>query len=262
MPFISEASIRYYQFNCFPDEVIHAVFTRSGGVSPAPWNSLNLGGMVGDDMDRVRENRFRAFDALKLARESIFDVWQVHGTNVVIARQPRQTDIPYQQADIIVTDRPGVTLFMRFADCVPLLLVDPKKKIIGLAHAGWMGTVRNVAAAAVDAICKLSGSKPADLLAAIGPSIGPDHYIVGPDVVISVLQSFENDADGLLDSRNGHVYFNLWAANQLQLEKAGLENIETAGLCTACHEDDWFSHRAQKGNTGRFGVLMALKDQD
>jgi copper oxidase (laccase) domain-containing protein len=96
-------------------------------------------------------------------------------------------------------------------------------------------------------------------MAAIGPSIGPDHYEVGPDVVSQVEQSFGMDANRLIEVRAGKTYLDLWAANRLQLEKSGVEQIEIAGLCTACHIDDWFSHRAEKGKTGRFGALIALQ---
>jgi hypothetical protein len=96
-------------------------------------------------------------------------------------------------------------------------------------------------------------------MAAIGPSIGIDHYEVGPDVISQVEQSFGSDAKRIIDVRDGRTYLDLWAANQIQLEKSGVENIEVAGLCTACHLGDWFSHRAEKGRTGRFGALIALQ---
>ena len=103
------------------------------------------------------------------------------------------------------------------------------------------------------------GSRPPDIMAAIGPSIGADHYEVGPDVVSQVEQSFGMDAKRLIEVRAGKTYLDLWAANRLQLEKSGVEQIEIAGLCTACHLEDWFSHRAEKGKTGRFGALIALQ---
>jgi copper oxidase (laccase) domain-containing protein len=96
-------------------------------------------------------------------------------------------------------------------------------------------------------------------MAAIGPSIGADHYEVGPDVIAQVEQAFGADAKSLIDLRDGRTYLDLWGANRLQLEKSGLKQIEVAGLCTACHLDDWFSHRAEKGKTGRFGALIALQ---
>ncbi len=127
-----------------------------------------------------------------------------------------------------------------------------------MAHAGWLGTVRGAAASAVRAMTARYGSKPAEVLAAIGPSIGPDHYEVGPDVAEQVKHAFGEAASGLITDRNGRTYLDLWSANRVQLQTLGVEQIEVAGLCTACHLDDWFSHRAEKGRTGRFGALMAL----
>ncbi|KAF0107931.1 MAG: hypothetical protein FD146_1229 [Anaerolineaceae bacterium] len=259
MPFLPRGGLRLYQFDSFGPDLLQAVFTRQGGTSPDPWDSLNLGSTVGDNLDRVRENRMRAFAAVDRDPASLFDVWQVHGVDVAIAEAPHPPDSPHQQADIILTDRPGLTLLMRFADCVPILLHDPVRKVAGIAHAGWLGTVRGTARAAVESMHARFGSDPADVLAAIGPSIGPDHYAVGADVVTQVRQAFGQDAAGLLTSRDGQAYFDLWTANRLLLERAGVRQVETSGLCTACALDDWYSHRAEKGRTGRFGAMIGLK---
>src|SRR5512138_548278 len=156
MAFVQHNGIRYYQFDAL--QTRHALFTRHGGVSPEPWGSLNVGGTVGDDLARVHENRLLSFQALDCAPESIFDVWQVHSADVVCARAPRPTDESYRQADIILTDRTDVSLFMRFADCVPILVQDPRNGIVGIAHAGWMGTLRDVASITVHAMRKNYGS--------------------------------------------------------------------------------------------------------
>ena len=111
--------------------------------------------------------------------DSVFDVWQVHGADVVYATTPRPDSESVRQADIILTDKPDLTLYMRFADCVPLLFHDPHKGVVGVAHAGWMGTLRDVATVTVNAMKKQYHSNPADIIAGIGPSIGPDHYEVG-----------------------------------------------------------------------------------
>ncbi len=259
MPFSNNNGIRYYQFDIFPENITQAVFTRQGGVSPAPWDSLNVGGSVGDDLQHVRENRVRSFDALGRAPESIHDVWQVHSADVIYAEQPRRMDEEYQQkADIILTDNPDLTLFMRFADCTPLLLYDPIKHVVGIVHSGWLGTVRGAARAAVEAMQARFGSKPADLLAAVGPSIGPDHYEVGDDVIAQVTNVFDEDAPSLFEQYGDRTHFNLWAANRRLLEKAGVAQIEVAEICTACNPLDWFSHRGEKGKTGRFGAMIAL----
>lgn len=257
MPFVHHNGLRFLQFESLP--VKHAVFTRHGGISPEPWGSLNVGGTVGDDLARVRQNRNLSLDALNCSPESVFDVWQVHSADVVYASAPRPDGESLRQADIILTDKHQLTLYMRFADCVPLMVHDPRNGIIGMAHAGWMGTLRDVATATVNAMRKQYGSNPADLIACIGPSIGPDHYEIGADVILQVMQKFGDESELFLKSHNGKIHFDLWKTNQLLLERAGVGRIEVAGICTACHTDDWFSHRAEKGRTGRFGALISLQ---
>lgn len=259
MPFSENNGVRYYTFDIFPHTVTQAIFTRQGGVSPAPWDSLNVGGTVGDDAKRVHENRLRSFAALGRALDSLFDVWQVHSADAVHAEAPRPAHVDHYKADIILTNKPEVTLYMRFADCVPIFFFDPKKRVVGVAHAGWLGTVRGASIAAVRAMTERYGSRPADILAAIGPSIGVDHYEVGSDVISQVERAFGQEARRLIELRDGRIYLDLWAANRIQLENSGVEQIETASICTACHLDDWFSHRAEKGKTGRFGAMIALQ---
>ncbi len=261
MKFIDYKQVRYLTFDIFPREVIHAVFTRNGGVSPQPWGTLNVGGTVGDENDRVRQNRFVSFEALGRDRHSIFDVWQVHSSDVVIANAAHaQSTSPRHQfkADGIVTDNPSVSLFMRFADCTPVLLYDPAKKVVGMVHAGWQGTVKKAAGQAVKTMQAAYGCIPDDILAAVGPAIGPDHYEVGDNVVEQVKYAFGRDSAKLLIKVQNKVHFDLWEANKLALMQAGVRQVEVAGLCTACHIEDWYSHRAEKGKTGRFGALIAL----
>lgn len=257
MPFNQQDNLRYFQFNTI--QTRHAIFTRRGGLSPAPWNSLNVGGTVGDDLARVRANRNLSLKALGRSPESVFDVWQVHSADVVYANAPRPEGESLRQADIILTDRSDLTLYMRFADCVPILFHDPRKGLIGVAHAGWVGTLRDVAASTVNAMKKQYGSNPADIVAGLGPSIGPDHYEVGSDVILQVMQKFGDESEALLKSHNGKIHFDLWKTNQILLERAGVGTIEIAGICTACNTNDWFSHRAEKGRTGRFGALISLQ---
>jgi YfiH family protein len=258
MPFSHQNGLRYFTFEIFPAAITQAVFTRRGGVSPPPFHSLNVGGSIGDEIAHVRENRIRSFQALGRAPESVHDVWQVHSADVVYADTPRPLNTPYRKADILLTDKSQVTLYMRFADCTPILLYDPKKKVTGLVHSGWLGTVRGAARAAVQAMQARYASNPADILAAIGPAIGPDHYEIGPDVIAQVREAFGADAESLLPTHGDSLHFDLWKANQNLLQEAGVRQIEIAGICTACHMDDWFSHRGEKGKTGRFGALIAL----
>lgn len=257
MSIIQHNGLRYFQFVSLHTK--HAIFTRHGGVSPDPWGSLNVGGTVGDDLTRVRENRNISFRAMDRDPESMFDVWQVHSADAVCARAPRPSGESYRQADIILTDQEEVTLFMRFADCVPLLLHDPRLGVIGVAHAGWMGTLRDVATSSINAMRKNYGSDPADIIVGVGPSIGPDHYEIGADVILQVMQKFGEDSERVLKSHSGKIHFNLWEANRMLLERAGVQHIELSGICTACNTNDWYSHRAEKGRTGRFGALISLQ---
>lgn len=259
MPFHQSGYIRYYTAKCLDDAgVTHAIFTRQGGISPEPWASLNLGGTVGDDPNRVRVNREIAFSSMNLDLGTVFDVWQVHSSNIVYAKEPRHQQDPHPQADAIITDKLNVTLFMRFADCVPILLFDPIQRIVGIVHSGWPGTVKKIARDVVAVFTNKFNSKPSDLFAAIGPSICVDHYEIGPDVEAQVRSAFQEDTKDILFSVNAKVHFNLWAANRIILEKCGVQHIEVAGLCTACHPEDWYSHRGERGKTGRFGALIRL----
>lgn len=258
MPFLQVGELRYYQFSqLLHPNLKHAIFTRRGGVSPSPWRSLNVGATVGDSPDRVSENRRRMLNAIGREVDSLFDVWQVHSGDVVEAHNPRRGSQPLK-ADGIITNQPHLTLLMRFADCVPILLHDPIQHAIGLVHAGWLGTVRKTVVAAVEAMQRAYRTQPQDLLAGIGPSIGPDHYPVGPDVIEQVERAFGDASRDHLVLRGGQVHFNLWTANEMLLTQAGVASIEVAALCTACHLEDWFSHRGEYGQTGRFGAAIAI----
>jgi YfiH family protein len=259
MPFKQSNQIRFFTFDLLNGGgLVHAIFTRHGGVSDSPWQSLNVGGTVGDEPERVQENRQRSFWALNLNPTSIFDVWQVHGRQVVFVDRPRRPDEAHHQADILLTDQPGVSLFMRFADCVPIMLYDPRRSVVGLVHAGWRGTVKRVVVAAIQAMQNRYHCQPVDILAGIGPSIGGHHYPVGEEVIQQVQNAFGERAATFLTHQNGQANLDLWLANRMILEECGVEKIEVSGLCTACNLEDWYSHRGERGKTGRFGALIAL----
>lgn len=259
MPFLEQDGLKYYQFeNLQAVGIKHGIFSRHGGVSPAPWDSLNLGGSLGDSRDNVIENRRRIFSIFDLPVASIFDVWQVHSADIIHTQQARPLDGPHQKGDGILSKTPGLSLFMRFADCVPILLYDPVQKAAGIVHSGWQGTVKKIVTQAILALKDQYHSQSEDILGCIGPSIGPDHYIVGSDVVAQVQKSYQGRSQELLKVENGNTYFNLWQANQIQMEELGLKSIEVARICTACHVDDWYSHRQENGKTGRFGAIIAI----
>ena len=259
MTFYQAGSIKYYQFHSLEKPgIYHAVFTRHGGVSPDPWKSLNFGASVGDDPERVKINRETALATIGIYPEQVYDVYQVHSTEIVVTDRPLGKNEPHIKADGIITHKKSVTLMMRFADCVPILLFDPVKHIIGITHAGWAGTVQKIAAQVVKKMVQNYGTLPDDIIAAIGPSIGPDHYAVRNDVVEQVKMSFREKTDQLIFSKNGKTYFNLWEANRDVLNAVGVNLVEISGICTQCNLADWYSHRGEHGKTGRFGAIIGI----
>ena len=237
----------------------HGIFTRKGGDSQAPFNSLNLGGNVGDDPRAVRRNHERMYAALGVDDGAVCTVWQVHGNDVIIAQTPVRGRRWLAYADAMGTDKAGTTLSMRFADCVPLLFFDPVRGVIGMAHAGWRGVVSGMAANTIQTMTQSYGCKRADIQALIGPSIGPDCYQVGEEVVTAV-HAYFGSYEGLIrrSESDGSAYLDLWAASALDLRRAGIEQIETAAICTAANTHEFFSHRGERGRTGRFGAVMSL----
>ncbi|MBC7871840.1 MAG: peptidoglycan editing factor PgeF [Chitinophagaceae bacterium] len=255
---ICHDQLAYYQFRQWPN-LKHGIFTRTGGVSAAPWASLNMGGTVGDDPQAVWQNHVLMYEALKIEQTRICTVWQVHGADTVIVDGPVRGRRWIALADGMVTDKPDTPLVMRYADCTPLMFRDPVQGVIGIAHAGWRGTVIGAGVSVVRTMIQAYGSKPTDIQAGIGPCIGPERYQVGAEVVTAVHQHF-GTIDGLIhyDPLDGTAYFDLWAANKRDLQGAGVEQIEVAEICTATHTDEFFSHRAEQGRTGRFGAVLTL----
>jgi len=255
---IEEGGLSYYRFEEEPfSSVTHGFFTRNGGVSPEPWNSLNLSTTGGDSRKNVIENRRRIFDLIHKPVSSIFDTWQVHGTKIIETETPRGLERDPIQADGIITKNPNVTLFMRFADCVPLLFLDEKKEVIGIAHAGWMGTIDAIAVKMIDHLVKDYDLLPGDISVGIGPCICAEHYIIKDDVLQKVKEKFPNDWNKFVQRRDSFLHFDLPYANQVMLEKAGVNKVIQSGICTAANLEDWFSHRAERGSTGRFAALIS-----
>ena len=227
----------------------HGFSTRRGGVSPAPWDSLNLGGAVGDEPSRVAENWRLLEEATGL---SFARVRQVHGARVVTAEGPCA---PCDEADAVVSRTSGVAACVAVADCVPVLIADPASGAVAAVHAGWRGTVARAAAAAVEALAARGGSRPRDLLAAIGPSIGPCCYEVSHELAARFEDAF---GPGVVDRRPAPM-LDLWEANARALGAAGLlpDRIDRLARCTACEQRLFFSHRRDAGATGRQAAWIA-----
>ncbi|MBN1120402.1 MAG: peptidoglycan editing factor PgeF [Anaerolineae bacterium] len=252
--------LAYYQFDNlrYLDGVTHGIFTRRGGVSQAPFDSLNVGSTVGDNPEHVEANRQRIAAIVGVPVENTRTTWQVHSARVIVARRDVPQEYPPEQADGIITADPGVMLMMRFADCVPMIFFDPRKRVVGLAHAGWRGTIAGIGPATVNAMVAEFRCNPQDIIVGIGPSIGPCCYEVGPEVTAQVRETFI-DGDNYIFSVNGSgAHLDLWKANQYDIQAVGVRKIEVAGLCTVCHRHEFFSHRAEAGRTGRFGAVVML----
>lgn len=246
--------------------LVHAVSTRHGGVSQGHFATLNLGRAGGDDPDHVETNTRRLADAAGVPRSAMTTTWQVHSNHIVLATRDNAGGM-IDKADGLVTDVPGLPITQRYADCTPVLVYDPRRHAVGLAHAGWRGVVAGVTPALVQAMVQHFGCDPGDLLAAVGPAIGPCCYEVGDEVIEAAGQAFASLRGEVLLQQpaagpaNGPraVHFDLWRATQWQLAQAGVQQIEVAGLCTRCHRDTFFSHRGDHGKTGRFGALAMLR---
>jgi YfiH family protein len=239
----------------------HGFTTRQGGASPAPWDALNLGGAVGDDPARVAENwrRLAAATGLAFAR-----VRQVHGAEVARLEAPTDCSglaLPPSapEADAVLTTTRGLAACVSVADCVPILIGDPRSGAVAAVHAGWRGTLARTAAAGVAALVREVGAAPDALLAAVGPSIGPCCYAVSADLAERFAVEL---GPGLAVGPPEAPRLDLWAANARVLAAAGVaaERVDVLRRCTACDRDTFFSHRRDRGRTGRQVAFIAPPD--
>jgi polyphenol oxidase len=293
-----QGELTYLQFSQFLPytELVHGTFTRQGGYSEEEFSSLNTSAMSGKDKYvTVARNRELVTQTLGIAPQRAVTLWQVHGVNVRVfdERDEWRTDwdnrsyweqawtpASIRKGDALITKVRGTALALSFADCTPLIFYDPLQGAIGLAHGGWRGTARGIAAATVEAMQEQFGSKLMDLFAGIGPTIGPCCYEVGETLQELFLgkREFEDEptprqyrklvresavfSTKQLDGRES-LRLNLQETQRNQLLMAGLspEHIESSNICTSCQRERFFSHRGEAGRTGRFPVIIMLKEQ-
>ena len=234
----------------FP-ELVHGFFTRLGGVSPAPYDSLNLSLSVGDGRKEVLENRKRVQQTLGLTWLASGN--QQHGGGeAVVAADPSGPNGEIGPADILLTGRAGVGLLIKQADCQAVILYDPGRRVLANVHCGWRGQVQNVLGTAVARLWERYGCRPPDLYAAISPSLGP---------CCAEFLNFRREFPPELWSYQVRPhYFDLWRLSRDQLLAAGLppEHLDIVGLCTRCRAAEFFSYRRER-LTGRQGTVVALK---
>lgn len=249
--------------------VTHAFSTRMGGVSEGPYATMNFSFTRGDDPEAVKENYRRMANALKVDMERMVVTWQTHTTNVRLVSEQDFgkgviRDRDYRDVDGLITNIPGVTLVTFFADCVPLYFVDTKKRVIGLSHSGWRGTVNRMGAETVRRMTEVFGTNPADVVACIGPSICQDCYEVGSEVIEQFQTAFdEKHYDNLFyEKPNGKYQLNLWEANRIVLSEAGIpeSQISVTDICTYCNPDLLYSHRRCADKRGNLCAFLCLNE--
>lgn len=240
----------------FEKHGLTALFTqRNGGISPSPFNTLNFGRELGDSHYNIDTNLRSLIQAAQLP-SCPHEVKQVHGINGLICSGAGKFHI--DEADYLLSNRAGTALAVRTADCLPILLADPKANIIAAVHAGWRGTAARIATRAMDQMMKLGATKT-DIIATLGPCIGSCCFEIG-DEAASALTHCCNGAELQVSSQGAKQHADLSAINQLQLHQCGLnsEQIESISACTMCQPEHYFSYRRDGINSGRHLAIVAL----
>ena len=247
------------------DAVTHGFSTRKGGVSPAPWDSLNLDDRRGDDIANVQENFRRLCAALDTDVQRAVLSRQVHRSDV---RRVTAEDCgkglwrpqDYDSADGLVTDVPGVPLIVFSADCNVLLLHDPVRHVIGAAHAGWRGTAAGIAGKTARVMGEVYGCRMEDIRTAVGPAIGQCCFETDGDVPAALHAALGDEAEPYITWNGRKYHIDLKAINALWLRKSGVTQIDVSGDCTACRTDLYWSHRKHGGERGSQIAMISLED--
>lgn len=237
---------------------VNGFSTRLGGVSPFPENSLNLAGFDEDAAENIEENRRRFLNlfggGLKLST-----VWQVHGDSIKTVSTLAQASETNEKHDGIISDLPGLLVGVKTADCVPVLVGDPATGAYAAVHAGWRGTSASITAKAIRQMTETYGSRPEDMIAAIGPAASCRNYEIGREV-IDAFAEFPEGERYFIETREGHALVDLYAANRDQLTRGLVraENIKISPFCTMEHTDLFFSYRIEKKKYGKTGRLLSV----
>lgn len=265
-----KSGLKYITFESFENTgaVNHCVSTRMGGVSQGIYSSLNLSFSRGDSKENVMRNFEIICKVNNMDYKNIVMSSQTHKTNIRHVNElDRGKGILYksdiEDTDGLITNVPNVVLVTFFADCVPLLFLDPVKKVIALSHAGWRGTVDGIGRKTIEEMASVYGSKPKDILTAIGPSIGKCCFQVDKPVVMEFNEKLEFSSKYIIPDTNFESKYkiDLWGINYEIMKKAGIlpKNISVSGLCTMCNSELLFSHRVMGNERGSLAALMELK---
>lgn len=264
-------SVPYFAFPAFDDIpfVRHGFSTRLGGVSQGIFESMNLSFTRGDREEDVLENFKRFCASIGTDYRNVVVSAQEHHTAVLavskddcgrgVTRARGYTDI-----DGLMTDEPGVVLCTQYADCVPLFFVDPVRRVVATSHAGWKGTVAQIGRVTVERMEEVYGCRQKDILVGIAPSIGPCCFEVDAPVKEEFAALPFADESIIRDDGKGKYHINLWDTNRRILLKAGIlpEHITVTDLCTKCHADTFWSHRATGGQRGSLAAFIAITEEE
>ncbi len=233
--------------------------TRLGGVSPFPAGSLNLAGFDEDTAENIAENRRRFLSAFDGSFQ-LATVWQVHGDDIKAVALDGDIEMSDEKFDALVSDMPGVLIGVKTADCVPVLLADPRTEAFAAVHAGWRGTVQTIAAKAVERMRETFGSDPADLLCAIGPAASGRCYEIGQEVIDAFKNSLQGSDKYFTVTSEGHALADLHQANKDQMLEQGVsaDSVFVAPFCTMERTDLFFSYRVEKKLHGKVGRLLSV----
>ncbi|MFP7252754.1 peptidoglycan editing factor PgeF [Terribacillus goriensis] len=248
-----------------PDSIVSGITTKYNGVSKAPFHSLNMGLHVGDEPEAVVQNRQLLAEAIQFPLERWVLGEQVHGTEIAVVtkreagRGSRELADSLPSVDGLITNEKGMLLAAFFADCVPLYFFDSTSGWIGMAHAGWRGTVANMAGKMIEALCN-NGANKENLQAMIGPCISKNRYEVDDHIVQQIPEQFR--AKVLEPSGSDRYYLDLQTLNRLYMLQADIldENILTAAHCTY-DSPEFYSHREDQGKTGRMIGFIGMKEE-
>ncbi len=259
------SAVAYLTFKKFEEYTFlkHAFSTRLGGVSKGPFCSMNLSNKTSDTKENIQENQRLFCKATGFSENTLVKPIMVHGKKIGVAKSEnvgsgneRPSDFP--DTDGLITNISGVTLVTSHADCPSIFILDPIKRAIGLVHAGWKGTVQEIAKEAVNMLNSEFGSDPKEMICCIGPSICKNCFTVQNDVVEKFHAGDFIDINNIIFKQNGESHIDLYEANRQVLIKSGINetNIIISDICTMCNKDLLFSHRAAKG--GDRGGMLAM----
>lgn len=269
--FNQEGSVPFFYYPLLQNTglVHHGFSTRLGGVSCGEFATMNFNMARGDSLENVEENYRRFCNAIGCDWDRAIMTHQTHTVHVETVTEDMippgrtlQEKKPFTDVDGLITNVPGAVLITSYADCVPLFFLDPVKRVIGLSHSGWRGTVKRMGAITIEKMRTVYGCDPRDILACVGPSICQDCYEVGPEVAEEFMSAFSRrEADQILRMNEaGRYQLDLWKANELILFQSGIckEHMAITNVCTCCNPDLLFSHRYTKGRRGNLCAFLSL----